>query len=110
MVRVAMRRNRREMNFAALTMRRGLGVVVTGLMAYTGLLPVVAAGRAEATGNVVFFGDSLAAGYGLDDPSAESFPGVIAARIQAAKLPFAVVNAGLSGETTAAGARRANWV
>jgi acyl-CoA thioesterase-1 len=65
---------------------------------------------ADAVGNVVFFGDSLTAGYGLDDPAEDSFPGQIAARIKAANLPFEVVNAGLSGETTAAGARRANWV
>jgi acyl-CoA thioesterase-1 len=58
---------------------------------------------------VLFFGDSLTAGLGLDDP-ALAYPGLIAEKINAAKLPFRVVNAGLSGETTAAGVRRVDWV
>ena len=59
---------------------------------------------------ILFFGDSLTAGYGLDDPSAEAFPGLIQARIDAAGLPYRVVNAGLSGETTAGGLRRVDWI
>ncbi len=59
---------------------------------------------------VLFFGDSLTAGYGLDDPATESFPGLIQARIDAAGLPYRVVNAGLSGETTAGGLRRVDWI
>jgi acyl-CoA thioesterase-1 len=58
----------------------------------------------------VFFGDSLAAGYGLDDPATESYPGVIEQRIEAARLPWRVVNAGESGETTAGGLRRVDWI
>ncbi|QJD98200.1 arylesterase [Mucilaginibacter robiniae] len=58
---------------------------------------------------VLFFGDSLTAGYGLDDP-ADAFPGVIAKKIDSAKLPYKVVNAGSSGETTAGGLNRINWV
>ncbi len=59
---------------------------------------------------ILFFGDSLTAGYGLDDPSTEAFPGLIQARIDAAGLPYRVVNAGLSGETTAGGLRRVDWI
>jgi acyl-CoA thioesterase-1 len=59
---------------------------------------------------LLFFGDSLTAGYGLDDPATESFPGLIQARIDAAGLPYRVVNAGLSGETTAGGLRRVDWI
>ena len=59
---------------------------------------------------IVFFGDSLTAGYGLDDPSAEAFPAVIQAKIDRAGLPWRVVNAGLSGETSAGGLRRVDWI
>jgi acyl-CoA thioesterase I len=58
---------------------------------------------------VLFFGDSLTAGYGLDDPS-EAFPGVVENKIDSAKLPYKVVNAGLSGETSAGGKGRIAWI
>lgn len=58
---------------------------------------------------ILFFGDSLTAGYGLDDPS-EAFPGVIQTKIDSAKLPYTIVNAGVSGETTAGGKNRIDWV
>src|SRR5436190_17559766 len=66
--------------------------------------------RAEATHTVVFFGDSLTAGYGLDDPASEAYPALIQEKITAAHLPWRVVNAGLSGETTAGGLRRVEWI
>ena len=59
---------------------------------------------------LVFFGDSLTAGYGLDDPTAEAYPALIRQKIEAAHLPWRVVNAGLSGETTSGGARRIDWI
>lgn len=58
---------------------------------------------------VLFFGDSLTAGYGLDDP-ADAFPGVISRRVDSLKLPYKVINAGLSGETTAGGNGRIDWL
>lgn len=58
---------------------------------------------------ILFFGDSLTAGYGLEDP-ALAFPGLIQKRIDAEKLPYRVINAGLSGETTAGGLRRLDWI
>lgn len=58
---------------------------------------------------ILFFGDSLTAGYGLDDPS-QAFPGVVQGKIDSAKLPYKVVNAGVSGETTAGGKGRINWI
>jgi acyl-CoA thioesterase-1 len=61
------------------------------------------------TKTILFFGDSLTAGYGLDDPSA-AFPGVIQTKVDSAKLPYNIVNAGLSGETTAGGKSRIDWV
>jgi len=63
----------------------------------------------SSTKTILFFGDSLTAGYGLDDPS-EAFPGVIENKIDSAKLPYKVVNAGVSGETTAGGKGRIGWV
>ncbi len=65
------------------------------------------AGAAE-TRTLVFFGDSLTAGYGLDPD--EAFPALIQRKIEAAALPWKVVNAGLSGETSAGGLRRIDWV
>ena len=59
---------------------------------------------------IVFFGDSLTAGYGLDDPQSDAFPGQIQVKVEAAGLPYRVVNAGLSGETTAGGVRRVDWI
>ncbi len=57
---------------------------------------------------ILFFGNSLTAGYGLDDP-AQAFPGVIKAKIDSLKLPYAVINAGVSGETSAGGLSRIDW-
>ncbi len=58
---------------------------------------------------ILFFGDSLTAGYGLDDPS-DAFPGVVQNKIDSAKLPYKVVNAGVSGETSAGGKGRIGWI
>ncbi|REA63844.1 arylesterase [Dyadobacter luteus] len=58
---------------------------------------------------IVFFGNSLTAGYGLDDPS-ESFSGLIQKRIDSLGLAYKVVNAGVSGETTAGGNSRIDWL
>ena len=57
---------------------------------------------------VLFLGTSLTAGYGLD-PS-QAYPALIEARIEAAALPFRVVNAGVSGETSAGARRRIDWL
>lgn len=59
---------------------------------------------------IVFFGDSLTAGYGLEDPATDAYPALIQKKIDAAHLPWRVVNAGLSGETTSGGARRIEWI
>ena len=58
---------------------------------------------------ILFFGNSLTAGYGLEDP-AEAFPEVIQQKIDSLNLPYKVINAGLSGETTAGGVGRINWL
>jgi acyl-CoA thioesterase I len=58
---------------------------------------------------ILFFGDSLTAGFGLDDPS-QAFPGVIQRKVDSLKLPYTVVNAGISGETSAGGLARIDWI
>src|SRR5215510_10057154 len=57
---------------------------------------------------VVCLGDSLTAGYGLDQ--AQAYPSLLQKNIDAQGWRFKVVNAGLSGETTAGGLRRLDWV
>jgi acyl-CoA thioesterase-1 len=66
--------------------------------------------QAPAQRAIVFFGDSLTAGYGLADPGTQSYPARVQQRIDAEHLPWRVVNAGLSGETSAGGLRRIDWV
>lgn len=58
--------------------------------------------------NILFFGTSLTAGYGLD-PS-EAFPALIQNKIDSLNLPYKVINGGLSGETSAAGKSRIDWL
>jgi len=57
---------------------------------------------------ILFFGNSLTAGYGLD--TKESFPSLIQNRLDSLNFDYTVVNAGLSGETTSGGKNRLNWV
>ena len=57
---------------------------------------------------ILVLGDSIAAGYGLDPE--EAFPAILQEKIQRAGLNFKVVNAGLSGDTTAGGLRRITWL
>ena len=60
---------------------------------------------------IVFFGDSLTAGHGPDNPPARgSHPALIGRQIAEAGLPWRVVSAGLSGDTSAGGERRLDWV
>lgn len=57
---------------------------------------------------IVVLGDSIAAGYGLE-PS-DAYPSVLQTKVDAAGFPFTVVNAGLSGDTSAGGLRRIDWI
>lgn len=57
---------------------------------------------------ILFFGDSLTAGMGLDTENA--FPAIIQEKIDSLGLEYQVINAGLSGETTASGKNRVSWV
>ncbi|MCB7480568.1 arylesterase [Christiangramia sediminis] len=57
---------------------------------------------------ILFFGDSLTAGYGLEQ--GEGFPEILQEKIDSLGLSYQVVNAGLSGETSAGGKNRIDWV
>lgn len=59
--------------------------------------------------NILFFGDSLTAGYGLKNAKTESLPALVQQKIDAAKLPYHVINGGLSGDTTAGGLFRLDY-
>ena len=58
---------------------------------------------------IVVFGDSLTAGYGLDNVN-DAFPGVLQSMIDSLQLKYTVVNSGVSGETTAGGRNRIDWI
>ncbi len=58
--------------------------------------------------NIVFFGNSLTAAYNLSPE--QGFPALIQQKIDSLGLPYTCVNAGLSGETTADGKNRVEWV
>lgn len=57
---------------------------------------------------ILCFGNSLTAGHGLDE--SDAWPSLLQKRIDSLELPYLVANAGLSGETTAGGLNRLDWV
>jgi len=57
---------------------------------------------------ILFFGDSLTAGYGLSPE--EAFPALIEKKLNKTEKKVKVVNAGLSGETSAGGLSRIDWI
>lgn len=57
---------------------------------------------------ILFFGNSLTAGYGLD--TEDAFPALIQDRLDSLDLNYTAINSGLSGETTSAGLNRLDWV
>jgi len=74
----------------------------------SGAAPAAASSDAEARRTILFLGTSLTAGLGLDPDSA--YPQRIQRKIDALGLPYQVVNAGVSGETSAGLLRRLDWV
>lgn len=59
-------------------------------------------------GVILFFGNSITAGYELD--ISEAFPALIEKRLDSLGWSYTVINAGLSGETSAGGLNRIDWV
>ena len=72
------------------------------------LLAIPAASFNDGTRTIIFFGDSITAGYGLSKDQA--FPAIIAGQLKKEGLKCEVVNAGLSGETSAGGLSRIDWI
>ncbi len=73
------------------------------------MLPLLAPAHAEAREKLVLaFGDSLTAGYGLRP--AEAFPARLEASLRRSGIAVLVQNAGVSGDTSAAGRARLAWV
>ena len=64
--------------------------------------------RSSASPTILFLGTSLTAGYGIDPEQA--YPALIQKKIDAAGLNYRVVNAGVSGETSAGARRRVDWL
>ncbi|MEC5157650.1 arylesterase [Chryseobacterium sp. MP_3.2] len=58
---------------------------------------------------IIVFGDSLTAGYGLEDVK-NAFPGLIQDKIDSLNLDYTIINSGVSGETTSGGINRIEWV
>jgi acyl-CoA thioesterase-1 len=75
-------------------------------------VPVESTTDTDRTGapRALFLGTSLTAGYGLDDPTRDSWPSVVQRIADSLKVPLEVVNAGLSGETSAGALRRTDWL
>lgn len=65
-------------------------------------------GKNREMKTIVFFGNSLTAGYGVDPT--EAFPALIGKKIDSLGLPYKVVNAGVSGETSSGGDGRIDWI
>jgi acyl-CoA thioesterase-1 len=79
--------------------------VVWLLLGFMALLLPAAAAEPKV---IVFFGDSITAGLGVDPD--EAYPALIQRKLDATGQAWRAVNAGLSGETTAGGLRRLDWV
>jgi acyl-CoA thioesterase I len=62
----------------------------------------------EDTQTILFFGDSITAGSGIDEDDA--FPALIQEKIDSLGMDYEVINAGSSGETSAGGLRRIDWM
>lgn len=63
----------------------------------------------EKVQRILFFGNSLTAGLGLEDQS-QAFPALIQQKIDSLNLNYTCINAGLSGETSAGGKDRIEWL
>jgi acyl-CoA thioesterase-1 len=63
---------------------------------------------AQAPKTILFLGDSITAGYGIDQ--SDAFPARIQEKIDARRWPFKVINAGQSGDTSAGGLSRLDWL
>jgi acyl-CoA thioesterase-1 len=82
------------------------GFALLCLMLLIGL-PMHSARAADAVPEILAFGDSISAGLGL--PADQAFPARLGAKLRAQGVPVRIVNAGVSGDTTAGGVARLDW-
>jgi acyl-CoA thioesterase-1 len=81
---------------------------IAGILATAALAAAFAGAQAAGRVPVILdFGDSLTAGYGL--PAGQAFPARLEARLHQQGIEARVVNAGVSGDTTAGGLARLDW-
>jgi acyl-CoA thioesterase I len=73
----------------------------------TTIIPDTTSPTRDSTGIILFLGTSLTAGYGVGAEFA--YPAVIQQKLDSAGFPLRVINAGISGETSAGGLRRLDW-
>ena len=92
-------------SFSLLLLIALVGVAVPLLFIYSDDL---SAGEDTEKRRILFLGNSLSAGYGLDPQ--EAFPAQVGLKIDSLEWDFEVINAGLSGETTSGGLRRIGWL
>ncbi len=100
--RVNIQRVRKNM-----TVQKAIGTFLVAALLWTALA-VSAWGAEPGRKTIVVLGDSIAAGSGVD--LEDAFPSLLQKRVDEQKLPYGVVNAGVSGDTTAGGVRRMPWI
>ena len=86
----------------------GLYLIGTSMLIPTVSSSVYAQTAPEKAKRILFLGDSLTDGYGIERD--RSYPGLIAKRIAKQNLNYSVHNAGVSGDTSAGGLRRIDWL
>lgn len=91
------------------------GYILGGFLIIPGNIQGLVASEAQSVPHgkqekrvILALGDSLTAGFGVAQE--ESFPSRLQVKINEAKLGYKIVNAGISGDTTAGGVRRINWL
>ncbi|MFY0593370.1 arylesterase [Roseivirga sp.] len=85
-----------------------LNVTGTLLIALSLTASVMDFNTQDVKKRIVFFGDSITAGYGLSPEQA--FPALVQQKLDSNKMAYEVINAGLSGETSAGGLGRIDWI
>ncbi len=82
--------------------------MIRNIAAYLVVLFMAISIQAQEKKSILIFGDSITAGYGVTPDQA--FPAIIQEKVDSLGLDYEVINGGLSGETSAGGLRRIDWV
>ena len=84
------------------------GCMLSGCEKQASPAPALIPAQPSYAGTIVAVGDSLTAGYGLNE--ADAYPARLEKKLQAAGYHWQVVNAGISGETSSGTLSRVDWV